>query len=93
MDTPGNLVDSPTHRCGEGVNFRIKISPRIRSQNRNRLKCSVRDLGQSDSCKTSEKLVHCHVPFINNVGNIAGGGGQQHRESWAETLLFFCLKV
>ncbi len=44
MDTPGNLV---------GV--RIRISPRIRSQNRNGLKGSVRDLGHSDLCKNIEK--------------------------------------
>jgi hypothetical protein len=38
-----------------GVDFRVRISPRIRSQNRNGLKGSVRDLGQSDLCKNMEK--------------------------------------
>ena len=36
-----------------GVVFRIRISPRIRSQNQNSSKCSVRDLGQSDLCSIS----------------------------------------
>jgi hypothetical protein len=48
-----------------GVDFRMRISPRIRTQNRNGLKGSVRDLGQSDLCKNIEKLVHYHVPLIS----------------------------
>ncbi len=50
-----------------GVDFRIRISPRIRIQNRNCLEGSVRDLGQSDLCKTSKKLVHCHVPLTTSL--------------------------
>ncbi len=46
--------DSPISPI-RGVDFRIRISPRIRSQNRNGLKSSVRDLGQSDLCKNIEK--------------------------------------
>ncbi len=45
--------DSPMR----GVDFRIRISPRIRSQNWNGLKGGVRDLGQSDLCKNIEKTV------------------------------------
>jgi hypothetical protein len=45
--------DSPTPM--RRVDFRIRISPKIRSQNRNGLTGSVRDLGQSDLCKNIEK--------------------------------------
>ena len=38
-----------------GVVFRIRISPRIRSQNQNSSKCSVRDLGQSDLCRQTDR--------------------------------------
>ncbi len=48
-----------------GVDFRIGISPRIRSQNRNGLKGSVRDLGQSDLCKNIEKTGSLPCPFNN----------------------------
>jgi hypothetical protein len=47
-----------------GVVFRIRISPRIRSQNRNGSKCSVRDLCRTDyNAKTSENPVRFHVPL------------------------------
>ena len=45
------LPDSPMR----SVDFRIRISPRIRSQNRNCLKGSVRDLGQSDLCRQTDR--------------------------------------
>ncbi len=43
--------------------FRIWISLRIRSQNRNGSKCSVRDLGQSDLCKNLGKFGSLPCPF------------------------------
>ncbi len=46
-----------------GVSFRIRISPRIRSQNRHGLKSSVRDLGQSDLCKNIGKTGSLPCPF------------------------------
>ncbi len=53
------LPDSPIR----GVVFRIRISPRIRSQNRNSWKCSVRDLGQSVLCKNLGKFSSLPCPF------------------------------
>ncbi len=38
-----------------GVVFWIRISPRIRSQNQNSSKCSVRDLGQSDLYRQTDR--------------------------------------
>jgi hypothetical protein len=46
-----------------GVDFRMWISPRIRSQNRNGLKGSVMDLGQSDLCKNIGKTGSLSCPF------------------------------
>ncbi len=46
-----------------GVDFRIRISPRFQSQNRNGLKGSVRDLGQSDLCKNIGKPGSLPCPF------------------------------
>ncbi len=43
--------------------FWLRISPRIRSQNRNGSKGSVRDSWRSDLCKTPENSPHCHVPL------------------------------
>ncbi len=64
MDTPGNLVDSPMR----GVDFWIRISPRIRSKNRNGLRGSARDLGQGDLCKNINKTgsLPCHFKVSNN---------------------------
>jgi hypothetical protein len=64
METPGSrqscrLPDSPIRE----VVFRIRIFPRIRSQNRNGSKCSVRDLGQSDLCKNLGKFGSLPCPF------------------------------
>ncbi len=59
METPNLLPDSPMR----GVDFLIQISPRIRSQNRNGLKASVRDLGQSDLCKNIGKTCSLPCPF------------------------------
>ncbi len=53
------LPDSPIR----GVVFRTQISLRIRSQNRNGSKCSVRDLGQSDLCKNLGKFGLLPFPF------------------------------
>jgi hypothetical protein len=50
-----------------GVNFRILISPRIRSQNLNSLKGSVRNLGQSDLCKNIGKTGSLPCPFKKNA--------------------------
>ncbi len=66
--------DSPTHHSGEfsfkhsiadsrGVVFRLRISPRIRSQNRNGSKCSVRDLCPTDLCKNLGKSASSPCPF------------------------------
>ncbi len=76
METPGNLVDSPTHQCGESI-FELWISPRIRSQNRNGLKGSVRDLGQSDLCKNIEKTGSSPCPY---------NGGHEPDENVKSTL-------
>ncbi len=46
-----------------GVDFRIWISPRTRSQNRNGLKGGVRDLGKSDLCKNIKKTGSLSCPF------------------------------
>ncbi len=53
------LPDSPIR----GVVFRIQISPRVRSQNLNGSKSSVRDLGQSDLCKNLGKFGSLPCPF------------------------------
>ncbi len=50
-----------------GVDFRIRISPRIRSQNRKGLKGSVRDLDQSDLCKNIEKTGSLPCSFKDDV--------------------------
>jgi hypothetical protein len=64
------VEDSPTHRCGKfslkiqnrlpelsigGVDFLLRISPRIRSQNRNGSKVCERDLCLTDFCKNIGK--------------------------------------
>ncbi len=46
-----------------GVVFRLRISPRIRSQNRNGSKCSVRDLCRTDLCKNPRKSASLPCPF------------------------------
>ncbi len=45
------------------VVFRLRISPRIRSQNQNGTKCSVRDLCQTDLCKNLGKSASLPCPF------------------------------
>jgi hypothetical protein len=53
-----------TPRLTDAVSrFRIWISPRIRSQNRNGLKGNVRDLGKSDLCKNIGKTGSLPCPF------------------------------
>jgi hypothetical protein len=59
------LPDSPMR----GVVFRIQISPRIWSQNRNSSKCSVRDLGQNDLCKNLRKFSSLPCPFNSIIKN------------------------
>jgi len=53
------LPDSPSRR----VVFRLRISPRIRSQNRNCSKCSVRDQCRTDFCKNTSKSASLPCPF------------------------------
>ncbi len=48
-------------RWWRGVVFRIRISPRIRSQNLNGSKGSVRDSRGTNFCKNSENPSYCHV--------------------------------
>ncbi len=68
------LSDSPTHRYGEftlknsiadtGVDFRLRMSPQIGSQNRNGSKDSLRDLCRTDSCKKNlKKACSLQCPF------------------------------
>jgi hypothetical protein len=45
------------------VVFRLRISPRIRSQNRNGLKCSVRDQCRTNLCKNLGKPASLPCPF------------------------------
>jgi len=52
--------------ASRGVVFRLRISPRIRSQNRNGSKCSVRNLGRTDLCKNPRKSASLPCPF--NLG-------------------------
>ncbi len=55
------------------VDFRIWICLRIRSQNRNGLKGSVRDLGQSDLCKNIGKTGSLLCPFkLMSKNSISG---------------------
>ncbi len=51
--------DFPTRRV-----FRLRISPRIRSQNRNGLKCTEKELCRA---KTPENPPRCHVPLRLNT--------------------------
>jgi hypothetical protein len=58
------------HKCrlpdsvSRGVVFRLRISPRIRSPNRNGSKFSVRNLCRTDFCKTPRKSASLPCPFI-----------------------------
>ncbi len=57
-----------------GVDFRIRISPRIWNQNRNGLKGSVRDLGQSDLCKNIRKTGSLpYAPLFAHKGFVVCG--------------------
>ncbi len=49
------------------VVFWIWISPRIQSQNRNGLKSSLKDLGQSDLCKNLGKFGSLPCPFKEDL--------------------------
>jgi hypothetical protein len=55
----GHGNDSPSR----GVVFRIRISPRIRSQKRNGSKGSVRDLWGTNFCKNPRKSAWSPCPF------------------------------
>ncbi len=64
-DSPSwRVIDSPSLRVADSpsreVVYRLRISPRIRSQNRNSSKGSVRDLWGTNYCKNPP---HCHVPL------------------------------
>ncbi len=61
MDTLGNLVDSPSHRCGESI-FEYEYC--ISENSKPKSKRIVRDLGQSDLCKNIEKT--CLLPYPSN---------------------------
>ena len=50
-----------------GVVVRKQISPRIRSQNQNSSKCSVRDLGQSDLCRQTDRQKHRQKDRLRNI--------------------------
>jgi hypothetical protein len=70
------------HSCGlpdsasRGVVFRLRISPRIRCQNRNGSKCSVRDLCRNDLCKHPRKSASLPCPFnafaLSETDNLIG---------------------
>jgi hypothetical protein len=47
----------------QGVDFRLRISPRIRNQNLNGWKGSIRDLYQTDLCKNIGKTGSLPCPF------------------------------
>ncbi len=49
--------------ASQGVVFRLRISLRIWSQNRNCSKCSVRDLCRTDLCKNPRKSASLPCPF------------------------------
>jgi hypothetical protein len=61
------IVESESRRLpvslSRGVVFRLWISPRIRSQNRNGSKCSVRDLCRTDLCKNLGNSGSFPCPF------------------------------
>ncbi len=61
------LPDSPSRRVADspsrGVVFRLRISPRIRSQNRIGSKGSVRDLWGTNFCKNPRKSASLPCPF------------------------------
>jgi hypothetical protein len=61
MSKSRRLPDSPSL----GVVFRLRISPRMRSQNRNSLKCSVKDLCRTDLCKNLQKPSKLYSTRIN----------------------------
>ena len=49
--------------ASRGVVFRLRISPRIRSPNRNGSKCSVNNLCRTDFCKNPRKSASLPCPF------------------------------
>jgi hypothetical protein len=49
--------------ASRGVVFRLRSSPRIRSQNRNGSKCTVKDLCRTDLCKNPRKSASLPCPF------------------------------
>ncbi len=57
------LSNRDRHRPSWGVVFWLRISPRIRSQNRKDSKCSVRDLCRTDLCKNPRKSTSLPCPF------------------------------
>jgi hypothetical protein len=81
----GILVDS----ASRGVVFRLRISPRIRSQNRNGSKRSEMDLCRTGLCKNPRKspslpcpfnhpiiaLTLCTADLVRGAGQVRGEGG------------------
>jgi hypothetical protein len=83
-DSASRAGDSPTQRVGElGFVFRLRISSRIRSQNRNGSKCSVRVLCRTDLCKNPRKSASLPCPYIymQKVVPVSQGGLEQVRAS------------
>ncbi len=66
MVTLGNLDDSPMR----GVDFRLQISPRIQSQNRNGSNSSVRDPWRTGLCKNIGKTGSLPCPQLAESVNI-----------------------
>jgi hypothetical protein len=79
MDTPGNLVDSPTHRCGESI-FEYEYLREFEAGKSNGLKGRVRELGQSDLCKNTGKSGSLPCPFKYLGGSVGTDAYRPTRE-------------
>ncbi len=64
MDTPGNLVDSPTHRYGEWF-FEYEYLRKFESKIGTARNVVLGTLAKAIYAKTSENSVRCHVPLKN----------------------------
>ena len=65
MDTPGNLVDSPTHRYGESI-FDYEYLHELEAKIETARKLMCETYADLNYAKTSENSVHCCVPLIKN---------------------------
>ncbi len=74
MDAPGNLVDSPTHRCGESI-FEHEYLQKFEAKIGTAWKVVYGTEAKAIYAKTSEKLVHCHVPLIRAAAGFDFFGG------------------